>query len=66
MKCVICNNSLEEKCIVQSDDDCIVLNGDCNHDFHKTCLEIWFRRIHEQECPLCKKDFILTSYIELC
>ena len=64
-KCIICNNSLNEKCIARSEEEYLVVIGDCNHNYHKTCLDIWFRRIQKTECPLCKKDFILSDYKEI-
>ncbi len=30
----------------------------CGHNFHKECIEEWFRRNYECPfCPMCKRDF---------
>ena len=57
-KCVICNNNLDKKPEYCNQDKCLVLSGDCEHTFHKDCLDVWFRRIQKSDCPLCRKSFI--------
>jgi len=32
-------------------------NLDCNHMFHKKCIDRWFRKDHS-DCPMCRKQVI--------
>jgi hypothetical protein len=33
-------------------------NLDCNHSFHKKCIDHWFKKDHS-ECPMCRKIIII-------
>ena len=46
------NQEIQHKCT----DICI---GECNHIFHKYCIENWIRV--RNVCPLCNKDWVVKE-----
>jgi len=40
-------------------------NQQCNHVFHKNCLEQWVMKLRQSEgpiCPCCRRDFLIDPY----
>jgi len=56
--CGICENILYYKCVSCEDKkyiDCIAIFGDCNHAFHKHCIDEWIK--NNNKCPLCRSKW---------
>lgn len=54
--------------IIKENTDCIICTNEyktrewitkleCNHIFHKKCIDKWFTTSREMKCPYCRKDF---------
>ena len=51
-----------EECIICLEQDArIFCKTDCNHVFHKACLEEWILN-NRRDCPLCRKTIKKFSY----
>ena len=48
MFCSICHEDIKEG-------ERVCLLSDCNHGFHNTCINKWFKEKHE--CPVCRKNY---------
>mmetsp|Transcript_6984 Transcript_6984/g.15926 ORF Transcript_6984/g.15926 Transcript_6984/m.15926 type:complete len:292 (-) Transcript_6984:35-910(-) len=46
-ECPICLNNISEG-------DCARCLPDCNHQFHRSCIDLWLLRC--ADCPLCKRE----------
>ena len=54
-KCSICQDKL-----LNSEDDYVVkLN--CNHFYHKGCIEKWITLSKNSDCPLCRENIKVNS-----
>lgn len=50
----------ESKCsICLSTNDVGIIETECNHTFHKNCLEKWLE--HKKTCPICRKNINLKK-----
>ncbi len=36
---------------------------ECNHTFHKTCIQTWFQT--KQECPICRSTYTVVEIEDL-
>lgn len=56
--CVICRNNLNctSLCFQNSDKESEIVKGNCNHAFHRECIEPWVK--NNPRCPICNKNWI--------
>jgi len=55
IECVICMEPIDDGISNESTQGLTQgLTLDCNHVFHKTCIQIWLRHINT--CPLCRRE----------
>jgi len=56
--CDIVNNLDSQKecpiCLEEFKPDDEVYKLECNHNYHKSCLDTWF--VRQNSCPMCKKN----------
>ena len=51
-------------CLDEYDDDSeIVVMKNCNHAFHKFCLQHWMIQQRRESCPYCRQSFQLTQEV---
>ena len=55
--CIICLETINET------DKYIIEN--CDHQYHRGCIETWYNNNVEPSCPLCRRPFIDQSLINL-
>jgi len=41
-------------CLEEFKSDDVVYKLECNHNYHKSCLDTWF--VRKNSCPMCKKN----------
>lgn len=41
-------------CLEEFKSDDVVYKLECNHNYHKSCLDTWF--VRQNSCPMCKKN----------
>ncbi|CAD8063184.1 unnamed protein product [Paramecium sonneborni] len=58
-RCAIDRQSLFGQCLEceanQVQDECKIVQGLCNHGFHKHCIDRWLKQ--SNTCPLCNKEW---------
>tara|TARA_B110000008_G_C16960860_1_gene560108 strand:+ start:1316 stop:2164 length:849 start_codon:yes stop_codon:yes gene_type:complete len=61
-QCAICLNPLLAR---STDPDKQTVKLNCNHEFHRECIQKWAsqqeKQINDLTCPLCRKDFKMTD-----
>ena len=64
LKTITLEKSMEENCTIclyLMDTDEVVIELDCNHTFHKECIEKYFKE-YSYKCPLCRKEAGKAKY----
>jgi hypothetical protein len=52
--CLICGDSTQT---LDHNSNNPIIQTDCNHDFHYTCLAEWFKENKNRNCPYCTKKY---------
>ncbi|KAK4309323.1 hypothetical protein Pmani_019048 [Petrolisthes manimaculis] len=61
--CPICKMLLVDRCLgcqVITEEECVIVWGDCNHVFHNCCINVWAKKTPRSKCPVCQKRWIIA------
>lgn len=61
--CAICQFAFESPCPTckMPGDECIPIEGQCNHYFHLHCILKWTEEGSSEDCPLCRKKWVARN-----
>lgn len=53
--CAICRDNIYENIIDKNIIHTEIIQGECNHCYHKNCLDTWIKQTNR--CPLCNQEW---------